>query len=137
MLYLFTRRDCVMAAFAGLSNHRECTMSASSPADADNTKRRSSSRNIKRPKFDDELVESSLGGQGLPPLPKFRARNPSISVTESPVPPTPVSLLLLAIYSCKYLNIVIGFEMILSCNNVSVIQTYFRLHPLLQRFANE
>ncbi|KAA0193752.1 hypothetical protein HAZT_HAZT000438 [Hyalella azteca] len=79
-----------MASYAGVlsSHHRDYAMSAMS--DAESTKRRSSSRNIKRPKFDDELVESSLGGgQGLSPLPKFRMRNAPISVIEAPAPPTP------------------------------------------------
>jgi len=74
-----------MAAFAGLSNHRERTASTSSASDADNIKRRTSNRNIKRPKFDDELVESSLKGQAVPFFPKLKARNSvSLSVPDSP-----------------------------------------------------
>lgn len=82
-----------MANYAGVlsTHHREYQMP--SAAEADSIKRRSSSRNIKRPKFDDELVESSLGGgQGLSPLPKFRTRNTSVSIVESPTPITPVRL---------------------------------------------
>lgn len=70
---------------------RERTTSTSSLIE-DGTKRRSSSRAIKRPKFDDELVESSLGGQGSTPLNKIRTRNPSISTASDcsvSLPPTP------------------------------------------------
>lgn len=70
---------------------RERTTSTSSLIE-DGTKRRSSSRAIKRPKFDDELVESSLGGQGSTPLTKIRTRNPSISTASDcsvSLPPTP------------------------------------------------
>ncbi|KAF2364320.1 Microspherule protein N-terminal domain [Trinorchestia longiramus] len=79
-----------MASYAGVlsTHHRDYVIPGMS--DTESIKRRSSSRNIKRPKFDDELVESSLGGgQGLSPLPKFRMRNTSMSVVEPPVPATP------------------------------------------------
>ncbi|XP_076064282.1 microspherule protein Rcd5 isoform X2 [Oratosquilla oratoria] len=71
---------------------RERTISNTSFTDSDGTKRRSSSRAIKRPKFDDELVESSLGGQSSTPLSKIRTRNPSISTASDcsvSLPPTP------------------------------------------------
>ncbi|XP_071443494.1 microspherule protein 1 [Hetaerina americana] len=48
-------------------------------ADSLGTKRRSSSRSIKRRRFDDELVESSLGVCGSPASKMARMRNPSIS----------------------------------------------------------
>lgn len=48
-------------------------------AEALATKRRSSSRSIKRRRFDDELVESSLGVSGSPASKMARMRNPSIS----------------------------------------------------------
>ncbi|KAK3853111.1 hypothetical protein Pmani_031042 [Petrolisthes manimaculis] len=70
---------------------RERTTSTSSLIE-DGAKRRSSSRAIKRPKFDDELVESSLGGQGSTPLNKIRVRNPSLSAASDcsvSLPPTP------------------------------------------------
>ena len=51
-----------MSAFAGPSDNRERAAGHSSTPDTDGAKRRSSQRSIKRPKFDDELVESSLGG---------------------------------------------------------------------------
>ncbi|XP_047493907.1 microspherule protein 1-like isoform X1 [Penaeus chinensis] len=70
---------------------RERTTSTDSLIE-DGTKRRSSSRAIKRPKFDDELVESSLGGQSSTPISKIRTRNPSLSTASDcsvSLPPTP------------------------------------------------
>ncbi|KAL7632534.1 UNVERIFIED_CONTAM: hypothetical protein RMT77_017151 [Armadillidium vulgare] len=73
---------------------RERTISCSSFTDPDSTRRRSSSRAIKRPKFDDELVESSLGSQSSAPFNKIRTRNPSLSTASDcsvSLPPTPVA----------------------------------------------
>ena len=80
-----------MSAFAGLSGNRERAASLSSTPDTDSAKRRSSQRNIKRPKFDDELVESSLGGQGAPLSGKMRAKGFPMAVPDSPVSHTAVS----------------------------------------------
>ena len=52
----------------------------------DSTKRRISTRAVKRKKFDDELVESSLA----PSLPKFEKPKPKSTPEQKPPPITPI-----------------------------------------------
>lgn len=65
----------------------------SSSLDALSTKRRSSSRTIKRRKFDDELVETTFNLQPAAPSTKSASRSRTVSVSASPMevmPPQPV-----------------------------------------------
>ncbi|KAG8237471.1 hypothetical protein J437_LFUL015690 [Ladona fulva] len=75
-----SRHHAIISVSAGGLSARERSRSHSlTETDSIETKRRSSSRSIKRRRFDDELVESSLGVSGSPASKMARLRNPSIS----------------------------------------------------------